>query len=475
MKDRKPEQLPGRSIPSDPEAERAVVGALLLDPDALYKIQDQIRPEHFDDKRLRIVYEACESLLARGLGLTLITLRHRLEEHGQLEAIGGAGFLAELAESVPTAAHIVHNASVVRDKALARSLIRTCESIAARGYDAATPVGDLLEEAEREVMKIATGQARAAFVSIQDELKPTFEHINQLQEGLVTGVRTSFDDFDKLSGGLSGGDLVILAARPSVGKTALALNIARNCAVLGGGCVGVFSLEMTSRQLTLRMLAADAEVDLQRIREGYLGERDWRKLTGAASVLQEARIFIDDLGVSTVIDISARARRLHREHGVSLLVVDYIQLIQGGRGGTRREQEVAETTRALKLLAKDLDIPILALSQLNRGPELRPNKRPLLADLRESGAIEQDADIVCFIYRDEMYDPESPDRGIAELIVAKQRNGPTGVVRLQFDSQFTRFSNLAGREPGPPEQGFDRPQGEGALGFETGGLESPFE
>jgi replicative DNA helicase len=455
-----------RAIPVDPEAERAVIGAILLDPESLDKIQDRFRSHLLDDERLRIVYEACEALVEKRQGITLITLRHHLEEHGLLDRIGGIAFLAELAASTPTAAHIEHHATVAREKALARSLIRSCESIAARGYDGTTPVEDLLEEAEREVMQIAMGHVEAGFIALKTELEPTFEHIERIQSGTVAGLHTGFDDFDRLTGGLSGGDLVILAARPSMGKTSLALNMARNCAVDGGGCAAIFSLEMTSRQLALRLLAADAEVDLQRIRDGVLGEQDWRKLTRAASVLQDARIFIDDGGVVTATDISAKARRLHREQQLSLIVVDYIQLMQTRTRPDRREQEIAETTRALKLLAKDLDIPVIALSQLNRGPELRPNKRPLLADLRESGAIEQDADLVLFIFREELYDRDTLDRGIAELNVAKQRNGPTGTVKLQFDAQYTRFSNLAGIEPGPPTDGFGDP---------GGGPESAFE
>jgi replicative DNA helicase len=420
-----------RAIPVDPEAERAVLGALLLDPDSLYKIQDRLRPHLLDDERLRIVYEACEALLEKSQGVSLITLRHYLEEHGLLDRIGGISFLADLAAFTPTAAHIEHHAAVVREKALARSLIRSCESIASRGYDGTTPIEDLLEEAEREVMQIAMGHVEAGFVPIKTELESTFEHIERIQAGTVSGLQTGFEDFDRLTGGLSGGDLVILAARPSVGKTALALNMVRNCAVDGGGCAAVFSLEMTSRQLALRLLAADAEVDLQKIRDGYL-----------------------------------KARRLHREHTLSLIVVDYIQLMQTRVRADRREQEIAETTRALKLLAKDLDLPVIALSQLNRGPELRTNKRPLLADLRESGAIEQDADIVLFIYRDEVYDRDTLDRGIAELKIAKQRNGPTGTVKLQFEAQYARFSNLAGIEPGPTTDGFGDPGGGPGSAFE---------
>ncbi len=446
-----------RSIPADHEAERAVLGAILLDHDALYGVLDRLKPHHFDHPRHRILYEACTGLAQKNQAPTLITLRNHLEENGLLEAAGGAVFVAQVADSVPTAAHIGHHARVVREKALARELIRTCERVAVRGYEGGMPVHELLEQAERDVLHVGVGHAEVGFTGIHDELESTFDYIQKLQEGHIVGVQTGFKDFDKMTGGLSGGDLVVLAARPSVGKTALALNIARNCAVDYNGCIAVFSLEMTKRQLTLRLLMAEAEVDYSRFRNGYLGDGDWRRLTRAADTLTDARIFIDDSGAIGVSDMGAKARRLHREHQLTLIIVDYIQLIQNRIGSERREQEVAETTRALKLLAKDLEVPILAISQLNRGPESRPNphKRPVLADLRESGAIEQDADIVVFIYRDELYNDDTHDRGIAELNFAKQRNGPTGKVHLQFETTYARFHNHSGRDAPRPELGFD--------------------
>jgi replicative DNA helicase len=287
-------------------------------------------------------------------------------------------------------------------------------------------------------------------------MQGTFEYIERVQSGQIVGVRTGFDDFDSLTGGLNGGDLAILAARPSVGKTALALNFARNHAVDYNGCVAFFSLEMTKRELVLRLLLGEAQIDNNRFRNGVLSDKDWRRLTQAASVLENARILFDDSMAVTVGDLSAKARRLDREQKLSLLVIDYIQLVSGRGDGERREQQVADISRSLKLLAKDLDIPILALSQLNRGPENRPDKRPQLADLRESGAIEQDADIVMFVYRDEVYDPESPDVGKAEVIIAKQRNGPTGAVKFFFDKEHGRFRSLSSRSDAPPpEAGFD--------------------
>ncbi len=446
-----------RRIPADHEAERAVIGAILLDHDALYRALDKVKPQHFDEPRHRVIYQALVDLAESSQAITLITLRNHLSERALLEKAGGLAFLAGLADAVPTAAHVEHWARVVRDKALARALIRTCERIAARGYEGAGPVSELLEEAEREVLHVAMGHADVGFTGVGDELEATFEYIEKVQSGQVTGVRTGFDDLDRLTGGLSGGDLVVLAARPGVGKTALALNVARNCAVDSSGCVAIFSLEMTTRQLILRLLMAEAEIDFSRFRSGYLGDRDWPRLTRAADVLSGARIFIDDSGAVTVSDLGAKARRLDREQKLSLVIVDYLQLMRGSSEAERREQEIAETTRALKLLAKELDIPVIAHSQHNRGPETRPNphKRPVLADLRESGAIEQDADIVVFIYRDELYNEDTDARGQAELIIAKQRNGPTDTVRLQFQGKHARFHNLSERQPPSPRAGFE--------------------
>ncbi len=455
-----------RAIPSDHEAEQSVLAAILLDHDALYRVLDRVKPHHFDHPRHRILYEACTALAEKHHPPTLIALKNHLEEHGLLESVGGMAYVAQVSDAAPTAAHIEHHARIVKDKALARSLIRTCEGIAVRGYEGTTSVHELMEQAEREVLRLGMGYTDLGFTGVSEELESTFDFIDRIQQGKVTGVHTGFDDFDKLTGGFNGGDLIILAARPSMGKTALALNMSRNCAVDYGGCVGVFSLEMSKRQLVLRLLMGEAEVDFSRLRNGMLGDRDWPKLTRAAEVLTDARIFIDDSSAVSVSDIAARARRLHREHKLTMMVVDYIQLIQGRQASDRREQEVAEITRALKLLAKDLDIPILALSQLNRGPETRPGnqKRPLLADLRESGAIEQDADTVIFIYRDEFYNEDTEDRGIAEIIVAKQRNGPTGTIKLRFENQFAKFHDHSGREPPPPYAGFDSDGGAGPAG-----------
>ncbi len=447
----------GPALPVDHDAERSVLGGILLDHESLFKVQDKLQAAYFDQPRHRMIYEAFNAIVEKGEPVNLVSLKGWLEERGRLDKSGGVNYLAELASFVATAAHIEQHARVVRDKALARALIRTCEEVAARGYDATAPVQDLVEHAERSVLQIASGHIETGFVDVKGELERTFEFMERIQSGDLTGLRSGFEDVDKITGGFSGGDLVVLASRPSMGKTALALNISRNVAVDHGGCVALFSLEMSTRQLVLRLIMAEAQIDFSRFRNGFLGERDWPRLTRAADVFSDARIFIDDSGSLTVTDISAKARRLHREQGLSLLIVDYIQLIQGRRSSDRREQEVAETTRLLKLLAKDLDIPIIAISQLNRGPEQRPNphKRPVLADLRESGAIEQDADIVFFIYRDEFYNRETLDPGVVELIVSKQRNGPTGTLKLRFEDRCARFHDLSEREAPPVQAGFD--------------------
>ncbi len=466
-----------RAIPTDHEAERAVLGALLLDGDSLYKVADRLDAASFDLPRHRIVYEVVRDLAEKQQGITLITLRAALEERGLLEQIGGVQFLSQLMDAVPTAAHVEHHADIVRQKATARALIRTCEKLAARGYDAQESVAQLLEDAERQVLAIAEHGTPAGFTSMKQEMQGTFEYIERVQSGQIVGVRTGFDGFDQLTGGLRGGELIILAARPSVGKTALALNFARNHAVDFNGCVAFFSLEMTKRELVLRLLLGEAQVDNNRFVNGVLSDKDWRALTRAASVLENARILFDDSASVTVGDLAAKARRLDREQKLSLIVIDYIQLVQGriNRGDERREQQVADISRSLKILAKDLDVPIIALSQLNRGPENRPDKRPQLADLRESGAIEQDADVVMFVYRDEVYDKDTPDAGIAELIIAKQRNGPIDTVKLQFAKQHGRFHNLSGRpDSPPPEAGFDAAPSDGWGRAGGGDVEPPF-
>ena len=454
-----PQASPLRAIPTDHEAERAVLGAILLDHDALYKVEDKLRPESFDLSRHRVIYRAISELSRKHQALTLLTLRSYLEEQGELENIGGLSALTSLADSVVTAVHVEHHAELVRQKALARALIRICEDIAGRGYDASEPVSQLLDNAERDVLNIAMGRASEAFTPIGEEVFPTIEYLERVKNGEIVGVRTGFFTLDKLIGGLQAGDLTILASRPSMGKTALALNMARNHAADDGGCVAIFSLEMSKRELVMRILLGEAKVEIGRFRDGVVSQGEWGKLTKAASDLQGMSIFLDESAATTVGDLMARARRLHRERQLTLVIVDYIQLIQGRDKAENREQQVADISRSLKLLAKELRLPVLALSQLNRGPEGRPDKRPQLGDLRESGAIEQDADIVMFIYRDDFYDKDSVDAGLAEIHVAKHRNGPVGSLKLVFDRKYALFhDHERTRESTAPEEGFGRPE-----------------
>jgi replicative DNA helicase len=445
-----------RAIPADHEAERAVLGAILLDHDALFKVSDRLRPESFDLPRHRTLYEAYLALADKQQAPTLITLRSWLEEHGQLERMGGMATIADIAAAVATAAHVEHHAELVRQKALARDLIRTCEGLAQRGYDATESAEELVAAAESEVLRIALGHVKSDFTLLRDELPATERFIQSVQAGEIAGASSGYVDLDDKTGGFTPGELVVIAARPSMGKTAFALDIARNHALEDGGCVALFSLEMTRRELVLRLLMGEAELDFGRFRRGVFTEQDMRGLSRASQKLDAARIFIDDSALLTMSDLAAKARRLHREQRLTMVIVDYITLLQSRRELDRREQEVAEFSRSLKLLAKELGLPVLALSQLNRGPETRPDKRPKLSDLRESGAIEQDADVVIGIYRDEVYDEDTSEAGVAEIILLKQRNGPTGTVRLQFSKHCGRFHNMARGEEPPPSFGFGR-------------------
>jgi len=450
-----------RAIPSDHEAERAVLGAVLLDHESLFRISHKLKSSSFDLPRHQVVYDAFLALADKHLAITVITLRDQLQEQGMLDRVGGMSFLGQLMD-VPTAAHVEAHAEIVRKKALARALIRTCEQIAARGYEAGEPVEELLEQAERDVLQIAMGHTEQSFSRVGEQLQEAFDYIDRIQSGELAGARTGFEELDSLTGGFGGGDLVILAARPSVGKTAFALNLASNHALRYGGCAAFFSLEMQKRELTLRLLLGEAHMDGQRLRNGLLSHADMREMTSAASRLQEARLFFDDSMAVTVSDISAKARRLHRENALSLIVIDYIQLIQGRSDIERRHEQVADSSRALKVLAKELNVPVIALSQLNRSVESRPDKKPILSDLRESGAIEQDADIVMFVHRPGLFD-ETIEDNVAELLIAKHRNGPTGTVKLHFERQCGRFNNLSGRPgPSPAEAGFGPPPREPA-------------
>jgi replicative DNA helicase len=441
-----------RVPPQNIEAEQSVLGAILLDNDAINQAIETLTGEDFYRESHREIFRAMTALTERNQAVDAITLTDALRTGGVLEAVGGAGYIAELAACVPTAANVGHYARIVREKALLRSLASVSTEIAAGAYDSPPNVDEYLDESEHKIFEISERRIRQSFHSMPELTRESLKLIERLYEKkeLVTGVPTGFIDLDRLTAGLQPSDLIIIAARPSMGKTALALNIAAHAATECEPKVGValFSLEMSKEQLVLRMLCSEGRVDSSRARAGYLGERDFPKLAQAAASLSEAPIFIDDSSDTSPIVLKAKCRRLMRERNANLglIIVDYLQLMRSARPGESREKEIAEISRSLKSLAKELKVPVLALSQLNRQVETRPDRRPLLADLRESGAIEQDADVIAFIYRDEMYHRDSKEPGVAEVIIAKQRNGPTGTAKLTYLTQFTRFENYAPEE-----------------------------
>lgn len=431
--------------PQHLEAERAILGGMLIDNEAISRVIELIQPEDFYREAHREIYRAILDLYQVNEPADLLTVTNHLKQAKKLEAVGGAKYLATLADDVATSAHLAHYGKIVREKAILRKLIEGATEIVSRGYQEEKSVEEFLDHAESIIFEIASRQVTQGFYPIKDVVKSSFKTIEQLYEKkeLVTGVPTGFKDLDRLTSGLQSSDLVIIAGRPSSGKTAFALNVAENAACDAKIPCAIFSLEMSKEQLVQRLLCSRAEVDSYKLRGGFLAESDWPKLTRAAGVLSEAPIFIDDSPVLTVLEMRAKARRLKKEKNLGLLVVDYLQLVRSSHRMDSREREIAEISRGLKALAKELHVPVVALSQLNRGVEGRHDKRPMLADLRESGSLEQDSDVVMFIYRDEMYNPESPDQGKAELIIGKQRNGPTGKINLAFRAQFTRFDNLA--------------------------------
>jgi len=436
--------------PQNLEAEASVLGGILLENEAINRVLEIIAPADFYRESHRKIFRAMLELTDRSEPADLITLSELLNGKGELEAVGGSTYLATLADQVPTAANISHYARIIREKAILRQLINSATEIATRGFEEQGNVDEFLDAAEKVIFDIAEKKIKASFVSIGDMIKDTLKAVERLYERkeLVTGVPTGFKDLDKLTAGLQPSELIIVAGRPSMGKTAFALNIASHAALNAGIGVAVFSLEMAREQLVLRMLCSEARVDNSKVRAGYLGERDFPKLANAAGKLHEALIYVDDTPAISVLELRAKTRRLIRDRDkkVGLVIVDYLQLMRGMGNASNREQEISEISRSLKALAKELRVPVIALSQLNRRVEDRGDRRPMMADLRESGAIEQDADVIAFIYRDEVYNTKSSDKGIAEIIVAKQRNGPIGTVNLAFLNEYTRFEDLAERE-----------------------------
>lgn len=430
--------------PQNLDAEESVLGGVLLDGTALDRVVEVMGVDDFYREAHRKIFRAMLSLSEKREPIDLITLTDSLRGRSELQDIGGATYLAELVDRVPSAANIANYARIVREKAVMRSLIRVSTDITERCYGGQDNIEAFLDEAERLIFDVSEQRIRPAFYKVGDMMMDTIKTVEQLYERkeLVTGVPTGFLDLDRMTAGLQPADLVIIGARPSMGKTSFVLNIAQHVALHHKAAVGVYSLEMSKEQLVQRLLCSEARVDLAKVRTGYLGERDFPRLAMAASRLSETQIFIDDTPAQNVLEMRAKSRRLKREADVGLIIVDYLQLMRGMAMEENRTQELSEISRSLKALAKELKVPIVALSQLNRQVEMRSDKRPVMSDIRESGSIEQDADVIMFIYRDEMYNADSQDEGTAEIIVSKQRNGPTGTVRLAFRREYTRFENL---------------------------------
>jgi replicative DNA helicase len=436
--------LPDRTLPHNAEAERTVLGAVLVDNDAFNAAAEVLTREDFYSESHRRIFDGMVTLAERSQPIDMVTLKEELTHSQVLEAAGGTGYLAGLVDGLPRITNVLDWCRIVKEKAVLRSLIHAGSRIVHSCYEGEYEVPELLDRAERSIFDIAERRMRQGFVGIREIVKESFRTIDQLSQSqdLVTGVPTGFVDLDERTSGLQKGDLVIVAGRPAMGKTSLCLNIAQHAALKAGETVGVFSLEMSKEQLVLRMLCSDARVDAHRLRTGKLTEKDWTRLAKAYADLSVAKIFIDDSATLTPLEMRAKCRRLKAEHGLGLVIVDYLQLMQSGGRVENRQQEISSISRSLKGLSKELSIPVVALSQLSRAPEARTEKRPQLSDLRESGAIEQDADVVMFIYREEEHKPTDENRGIAEIIIGKQRNGPTGVIKLAFIKEFTRFENL---------------------------------
>ncbi len=436
----------GKLIPQNIEAEQFVLGAILLENDAILKALEVVTIDSFYREAHRKVFAAILELFEKNEPIDLLTLAERLRKNNHLDEIGGASYLAELVNMVPTAANVRHHARIVLEKGVMRRLINVATEIVSQSYEGNQDVDEMLDMAEQRIFEIAEHRVSESFTEINKVLKESFKTIEQLFERkeLVTGVPTGFTDFDRLTSGLQPSDLIIIAGRPSMGKTAFALNVAQHAALHHKYPVAIFSLEMSRQQVALRLLCSEARVDSSRMRSGYLEKTDWPKLTLAAGALSEAPIFIDDMPGLTALDIRAKARRLQRDRGLGLIIVDYLQLMRGRGDADNRQQEIADITRSLKGLAKELNVPVVALSQLSRAVEQRTGARPQLSDLRESGAIEQDADLVAFIYRAEVYGREDVE-GQTEVIIGKQRNGPVGNVHLTFLKQYTRFENYSPR------------------------------
>ena len=441
-----------RIPPQNMEAEQAILGCMLIEKEAIAKADSMLRAEDFYKEAHRKIFQVIAKLYEKGEPIDLISVTEELRNKNQLEEVGGSIYITELANCVPTAAHVEYYAKLVQSKSILRNLIGTATQIAALGYEGEDEIDVLLDQAEQMIFSISQRTNTQGFAPIKSVLIDAFERLEQIYNtaGGITGIATGFNDLDYMTSGFQPSDLIIIAARPSMGKTAFCLNIAQNVAVKNKTPVVIFSLEMSKEQLAQRMLCAEARINGQRLRNGQLQDSEWQVLSHALSRLSEAPIFIDDTPSISVMELRAKSRRIKAEHGLGMVIIDYLQLMQGRNKIENRQQEISEISRSLKALARELQVPVIALSQLSRAVESRINKRPQLSDLRESGAIEQDADIVSFIYRDDYYNPESEKQNIAEIIIAKQRNGPVGTVELVFLKDLTRFENKNKMQQEPP-------------------------
>ena len=448
-------KIPPHSI----EAEQAILGGLFLDPNAWTKVSERLRDDDFYRRDHQIIYNAVSKLDAEGHPFDLVTVAEWLENNQILDDAGGLGYLSALADNTPGASNITAYADIVRKRSILRQLIKATNEISDSVFN---PMGrssnEILDFAESSIFQIAEQESRGRknYNAIKDLLVSTLDRIDELyqKKSHITGIGTGYTDFDRQTAGLQNSDLVIVAGRPSMGKTAFAVNLAEHAIIKDKLSVAIFSMEMSGEQLSMRMMSSLGRIDQHKVRTGKLDDEDWPRLTSAVEILKDAKLFIDDTPALTPVELRSRCRRLTREHGLDMVIVDYLQLMQVPGTKENRATEISEISRSLKAMAKELNIPVIALSQLNRSLEQRPNKRPVMSDLRESGAIEQDADVIVFIYRDEVYDEESPSKGIAEIIIGKQRNGPIGTVKLSFLGRYTRFENYVDEQPfmhGAPE------------------------
>jgi replicative DNA helicase len=432
--------------PQNIEAEQSVLGGILIENDAIHRVMEVLTPEDFYREAHHRIFDVLLDLSERDEPADLITLTNEMRKRGQLEPVGGASYIASLIDSVPTAANIEYYARIVKEKSILRKLIQTATGIVTESYQDRDDVESLLDEAERAIFQITENRVRPSFYPIREIVKSSFKTLERLYEKkeLITGIPSGFTELDQMTAGFQPSDLIVVAGRPGMGKTAFCLNVAQYAAIEKKTPVAVFSLEMSKEQLVIRLLCSEAQVEGTRLRTGFLTESDWPRLTLAAGTLSDAPIFIDDTPALTVLEMRAKARRLNADHGLGLIVIDYLQLMKGRGRVENRQQEISDISRSLKGLAKELGIPVIAVSQLSRKTEERQGNRPQLSDLRESGAIEQDADVILFIYRDEVYNraEDNPNKGKAEVIIGKQRNGPTGKIDLAFLDRFTAFKNL---------------------------------